>query len=72
MPKNRVGGRKKVLLFNSRLKLFIRKLKLRWPDPFEPLKIYRHGTVDLLNQQIGDVFKVNAKKVKNYRVSCAQ
>ena len=35
-----------VLLHNTRLRLFPRKLKSRWSDPFKLLKSYPHGAVD--------------------------
>ena len=46
--KNRVfnvGDR--VLLFNSRLKIFSGKLKTRWTGPFTIGKVYPYGTVEL-------------------------
>ncbi|GKD97506.1 reverse transcriptase domain-containing protein, partial [Tanacetum coccineum] len=46
--KNRIfniGDR--VLLFNSRLKIFSRKLKTRWSGPFTITKVFPYGTVEL-------------------------
>ncbi|GKD60807.1 reverse transcriptase domain-containing protein [Tanacetum coccineum] len=46
--KNRVfnvGDR--VLLFNSRLKIFLGKLKTRWTGPFTVAQIFPYGTVEL-------------------------
>nr|GEX73612.1 reverse transcriptase domain-containing protein [Tanacetum cinerariifolium] len=46
--KNRVfnvGDR--VLLFNSRLKIFSGKLKTRWSGPFTIIKVFPYGTVEL-------------------------
>lgn len=40
-----------VLLFNSRLNLFLGKLKSRWSGPFKIIKIYSHGAVELLNEK---------------------
>lgn len=39
----------KVLLFNSRLKLFYGKLKSRRSGPFKMINIYSHEDTDLLN-----------------------
>ncbi|KAJ9567102.1 hypothetical protein OSB04_003068 [Centaurea solstitialis] len=39
----------KVLLFNSREKLFPGKLKSRWTGPFEIAKVYPYGVVDLID-----------------------
>ncbi|XP_075087636.1 uncharacterized protein LOC142169643 [Nicotiana tabacum] len=37
----------KVLLFNSRFKLFVGKLKSRWPGPFEVVKVIAYGAIEL-------------------------
>nr|GEX04660.1 reverse transcriptase domain-containing protein [Tanacetum cinerariifolium] len=56
-----VGDR--VLLFNSRLKIFSSKLKTRWSGPFTITKVFPYGTVEL-SQANGPNFKVNGKWVK--------
>ncbi|KAL5538842.1 hypothetical protein UlMin_045772 [Ulmus minor] len=56
----------KVLLFNSRLKLFPGKLKSRWSGPFQLIGVYPYGAVDLLDEKIGREFKVNGQQVKHY------
>nr|GFA42464.1 reverse transcriptase domain-containing protein [Tanacetum cinerariifolium] len=64
--KNRVfnvGNR--VLLFNSRLKIFLGKLKTRWSGPFIIAKVFPYGTVEL-SQANGPNFKVNGHRVKHY------
>nr|GFA03411.1 DNA-directed DNA polymerase [Tanacetum cinerariifolium] len=64
--KNRVfnvGDR--VLLFNSRLKIFSGKLKTRWSGPFTIAKVFPYGTVELY-QANGPNFKVNGHRVKHY------
>nr|GEV90115.1 reverse transcriptase domain-containing protein [Tanacetum cinerariifolium] len=64
--KNRVfniGDR--VLLFNSRLKIFSGKLKSRWSGPFTISQVYPYGTVEL-SQPDGPNFKVNGHRVKHY------
>nr|GFA05957.1 reverse transcriptase domain-containing protein [Tanacetum cinerariifolium] len=64
--KNRVfnvGDR--VLLFNSRLKIFSGKLKTRWSGPFTIAKVFPYGTVEL-SQANGPNFKVNGHRVKHY------
>ncbi|GKB60542.1 hypothetical protein Tco_0916728 [Tanacetum coccineum] len=40
-----VGDR--VLLFNSRLKIFSGKLKTRWTGPFTVTQVFPYGTVEL-------------------------
>nr|GEW85299.1 reverse transcriptase domain-containing protein [Tanacetum cinerariifolium] len=64
--KNRVfnvGDR--VLLLNSRLKIFSGKLKTRWSGPFTIAKVFPYGTVEL-SQANGPNFKVNGHRVKHY------
>nr|GEV49975.1 reverse transcriptase domain-containing protein [Tanacetum cinerariifolium] len=58
-----VGDR--VLLFNSRLKIFSGKLKPRWSGPFTITKVFPYGTVEL-SQPDGPNFKVNGHRVKHY------
>nr|GEV42496.1 reverse transcriptase domain-containing protein [Tanacetum cinerariifolium] len=58
-----VGDR--VLLFNSRLKIFSGKLKTRWSGPFTITKVFPYDTVEL-SQANGPNFKVNGRRVKNY------
>nr|GEX11323.1 reverse transcriptase domain-containing protein [Tanacetum cinerariifolium] len=54
-----------VLLFNSRLKIFSRKLKTRWSGPFTITHVFLYGTVEL-SQPNGPNFKVNGHRVKHY------
>ncbi|XP_073139088.1 uncharacterized protein [Henckelia pumila] len=54
-----------VLVFNSRLRLFPRKLKSRWSGPFVITKVYPSNTVVLKDAKDG-MFPVNAKRLKNY------
>ncbi|GJX56737.1 reverse transcriptase domain-containing protein [Tanacetum coccineum] len=64
--KNRVfnvGDR--VLLFNSRLKLFSGKLKSRWFGPFTITEVFPYGTIEL-SQNSGPNFKVNGHRLKHY------
>nr|GEY97722.1 reverse transcriptase domain-containing protein [Tanacetum cinerariifolium] len=58
-----VGDR--VLLFNSRLKIFPGKLKTHWSGPFTITKFFPYGTFEL-SQPEGPNFKVNGHRVKHY------
>ncbi|GJR68610.1 reverse transcriptase domain-containing protein [Tanacetum coccineum] len=58
-----VGDR--VLLFNSRLKIFSGKLKTRWSGPFTITKVFPYGTIEL-SQPDGSNFKMNGHRVKHY------
>ena len=55
----------KVLLFNSRLKLFPGKLKSRWSGPFTVTMVSKFGSVEVENDN-GERFKVNGQRLKLY------
>nr|GFA45075.1 hypothetical protein [Tanacetum cinerariifolium] len=54
-----------VLLFNSRLKIFSRKLKSRWSGPFTIAEVYPYETAKLVHTD-GSNFKVNCHRLKHY------
>nr|GFA47486.1 reverse transcriptase domain-containing protein [Tanacetum cinerariifolium] len=54
-----------VLLFNSHLKIFTRKLKTRCSGPFTITQVFSYGAVEL-SQPNGPNFKVNGHRVKHY------
>nr|GFA28161.1 hypothetical protein [Tanacetum cinerariifolium] len=55
----------RVLLFNSRLKIFSRKLKTRWSGPFTITKVFPYEIIEL-SQPGGPNIKVNGHRVKHY------
>ncbi|GJS56567.1 reverse transcriptase domain-containing protein [Tanacetum coccineum] len=55
----------KVLLFNSRMRLFPRKLKSRWYGPFKS-KDMKNGAIELYDED-GSEFIVNKQRVKPYQ-----
>nr|GEU94188.1 DNA-directed DNA polymerase [Tanacetum cinerariifolium] len=55
----------RVLLFNSRLKIFSGKLKSYWSGPLTISHVYLYGTVEL-SQPDGPNFKVNGHRLKHY------
>nr|GEY19577.1 reverse transcriptase domain-containing protein [Tanacetum cinerariifolium] len=57
-----IGDR--VLLFNSRMKIFSGKLKSRWSGPFTISHVFPYGTVEL-SQPDGPNFKVNGHRLKH-------
>ncbi|GJY99662.1 reverse transcriptase domain-containing protein [Tanacetum coccineum] len=58
-----VGDR--VLICNSRLKIFSGKLKTRWSGPFIVTQVFPYGTIEL-SQNSGPNFKVNGHRLKHY------
>nr|GEV54327.1 reverse transcriptase domain-containing protein [Tanacetum cinerariifolium] len=58
-----IGDR--VLLFNSRLKIFSGKLKSRWSGPFTISHVYPYGTIELAQPDMPN-FKVNGHRLKHY------
>ena len=56
----------KVLLFNSRLKLFPGKLKSRWVGPYEIVQVFPYGAIEIRNPETGHQFTVNGQRLKPY------
>ena len=56
----------KVLLFNSRLRLFPGKLRSRWIGPFVITDIFPHGAIQIQSLKTGQEFKVNGHRLKPY------
>ena len=56
----------KVLLFNSRLRLFPGKLRSKWIGPFVVTNVFPHGAVQIKSFKTGQEFKVNGQRVKPY------
>lgn len=56
----------KVLLYNSKLKLFPGKLRSRWTSLYEIVEVFSHGTVKIKNLHEWSTFKVNGQKLKVY------
>ncbi|GJR39166.1 reverse transcriptase domain-containing protein [Tanacetum coccineum] len=56
----------KVLLFNSRLRLFPRKLKSRWYGPFSVSKDMKNKAIELHDEE-GSKFIINKQRVKPYQ-----
>ncbi|XP_016178196.1 uncharacterized protein LOC107620573 [Arachis ipaensis] len=56
----------RVLLYNSRLKFFLGKLKSRWSGPFTILKVSPYGHVELMKDTTQRTFTVNGHRLKHY------
>nr|GEX36801.1 reverse transcriptase domain-containing protein [Tanacetum cinerariifolium] len=55
----------RVLLVNSRLKIFSCKLKTRWSGPFTINYVFPYGTIELSQIDVPN-FKVNGHRLKHY------
>ncbi|KAM1999884.1 hypothetical protein ACFX16_007256 [Malus domestica] len=56
----------KVLLFNSRLRLFPGKLRSKWVGPFIVTNVFPHGAVQIKSARTQQEFKVNGHRLKPY------
>ncbi|XP_012461426.1 uncharacterized protein LOC105781430 [Gossypium raimondii] len=56
----------KVLLFNSKLKLFPGKLKSRWLGPFIITEVHHHGAIKIRSLETNKIFKVNGHTLKHF------
>jgi len=52
-----------VMLFNSRLKLFLRKLRSRWSGPFQVAKVLPNRAVEVWSEST-EKFTVNGQRLK--------
>jgi hypothetical protein len=62
----KVDTGQKVLLYNSQLHLFPRKLRSRWSSPFIVKHVHPYGAYDIKNPKNDNVFKVNGHRLKVY------
>ena len=56
----------KVLLYSSRLHIFLGKLRSRWTGPFIVKVVYPYGAVEIENLDTGKSFKVNGQRLKPF------
>ena len=57
----------KVLLHNSRFKLFPGKLRSKWDGPYDVDEAYPSGAVKLKGQTTSSSWIVNGQRLKHYR-----
>ncbi|GKE49810.1 hypothetical protein Tco_1481068 [Tanacetum coccineum] len=55
----------KVLLYNSRLKMYLGKLKSKWSGPNIVKTVYLHGDIEITDRD-GFSSKVNGQRLKKY------
>ncbi|OIT00929.1 hypothetical protein A4A49_59796, partial [Nicotiana attenuata] len=60
--------REKFLLYNSRLRLFPGKFKLRWTGQYVVKHILPYGAIEIQNMEGTESFKVNGHRLKPYLV----
>ncbi|XP_015161840.1 uncharacterized protein [Solanum tuberosum] len=60
IEKRTFNPRDLVLLFNSRLRLFLGKLRSKWSGPSKVTQVFQSGAIELENDK-GDRFKTNGQ-----------
>nr|XP_009782248.1 PREDICTED: uncharacterized protein LOC104231025 [Nicotiana sylvestris] len=55
-----------VLLYKSRLRIFLGKLKSRWSGPFQVVKVLPSGAIEIASEKDSHTFRVNGKRLKPY------
>ena len=61
-----------VLLYNSRLHLFLRKLRSRWTRPFIVKNVFPYGAIEIENPKNVNIFKVNRQCLKPFLENFSQ
>ena len=56
----------KVLLYNSKMKLFLGKLMSRWSGPYLGKNVFPSGVVEVSMMDSSSSFKVNGHRLKKY------
>ena len=56
----------KVLLFNSRLKIFSRKFKTKWSGPFVVTNVKEYGAIEITDPTTNQTWTVNGQRLKPY------
>ena len=56
----------KVLLYQSRLRLFLGKLRSRWAGPFVITDVFPHGAVEIQSLATSKIIKVNGHRLKPF------
>ena len=56
----------KILLYDSRLHLFLGKLRSRWTGPYIVSRVFPYGAVEIKDPKSGAKFKVNGQRLKQF------
>ena len=54
----------KILSYNSRLNLFLGKLRSRWTESYIVQTVFLHSAIKIKNPTSGNIFKVNGQCLK--------
>ena len=57
---------KKVLIYHTRLRLFLGKLRSRWIGPFIVTEVYPHGAILIESVETNKIFRGNGHRLKAY------
>ncbi|XP_020204242.1 uncharacterized protein LOC109789643 [Cajanus cajan] len=64
--KREFGAGQSVLLFNSRLKLFLGKLRPKWSGPFRVKEVKPYGAIEIEDPEAQRSWVVNGQRLKPY------
>ena len=53
-------------LYNSRLRLFLEKLRSHWDRPYVVTQVFPHGAIKIKDPKQKNTFKVNGQRLKHY------
>ena len=53
-------------MYDSRLHLFLGKLRSRWTGPYVILHVFPYGAVEISDPDSGATFKVNGQRLKQF------
>lgn len=67
-PMREIWEIKLILLFNFRLKLFLKKFKSKQSGSFALTKVLSRGEVKFKSEKNGRTFKINRQRLKHYYV----
>ena len=59
-------------MYNSRLNLFLGKLRSRWTKPFIVKNVFPNDVIEIENPKNGNIFKVNGQRLKQFLENFSQ
>ena len=55
-----------MLLYHTRLRLFLGKLRSRWLNPFIVIEFYPHSAIEIQSVETNKIFNLNEHRLKAY------